>query len=54
MSKIILTLIQWFFFVGLGLLGIGLKFGFAWPIIIGVLMLSFLPMLCFISLFFRD
>lgn len=54
MSRIILRLIQWFFFLGIGLLGIGMKFNFGWPIIIGLLLLGFLPMLCVLSLFFRD
>ncbi len=54
MSRIILTTIQWFFYLGIGLLGIGLKFNFAWAVIIGVLLLNFLPMLFVISLLFRD
>ncbi|MBN8464762.1 MAG: hypothetical protein J0M01_18405 [Dechloromonas sp.] len=54
MSRIIPGLIQWFLILGLMLLGIGLKFNSFWPIIIGVLLLNLLPMLCFISLFFRE
>ena len=54
MSRIILTIIQWFFYLGIGLVVFGLKFHFPWwAIIIGVVMLNLLPMLCFISLFLR-
>ena len=54
MSRIILALIQWLLFLGLGLLGIGLRFNNGRALMIGLLLLGFLPMLCFLSLFFRD
>mgnify|MGYP001400456243 FL=1 len=46
-----LTVIQWVFFVGIGLTGWGLKFGGPWLLVTGLLLLGFLPMLLVVNLF---